>query len=98
MVQEVVHHLGALADEYYTSSVSYEAPKITVEPWEVNITALLNKNNLKWKDLVEAGTPVPTPWNKEPFDKAGYQIQKERDSLRAAKVPEEIMEALFMRQ
>jgi hypothetical protein len=98
MVHEFGHHLGALADEYYTSSVSYEAPKITVEPWEVNITALLDKNNLKWKDLVEAGTPIPTPWNKEPFDKAGYKIQKERDSLRAAKVPEEIMEALFMRQ
>jgi hypothetical protein len=98
MVHEFGHHLGALADEYYTSSVSYEAPKITVEPWEVNITALLDKNNLKWKDLVEPGTPIPTPWNKEPFDKAGYKIQKERDSLRAAKVPEEIMEALFMRQ
>jgi hypothetical protein len=98
MVHEFGHHLGALADEYYTSSVSYEAPKITVEPWEVNITALLDRNNLKWKDLVEAGTPIPTPWNKEPFDKAGYQIQKERDSLRAAKVPEEVMEALFMRQ
>jgi hypothetical protein len=98
MVHEFGHHLGALADEYYTSSVSYEAPKITVEPWEVNITALLDKNNLKWKDLVEPGTPIPTPWNKEEFDKFGYRIQKERDSLRAAKVPEEVMEALFVRQ
>jgi hypothetical protein len=98
MVHEFGHHLGALADEYYTSSVAYEAPKITLEPWEPNVTALFDKNNLKWKDLVEAGTPIPTPWNKEPFDKFGYRIQKERDSLRAAKVPEEIMEALFMRQ
>ena len=98
MVHEFGHHLGALADEYYTSSVSYEAPKITVEPWEPNVTALLDNNNLKWKDLVETGIPIPTPWNKEPFDKFGYRIQQERDSLRAAKVPEEIMEALFMRQ
>jgi hypothetical protein len=98
MVHEFGHHLGALADEYYTSSVAYEIPEIKVEPWEPNITALFDKNNLKWKDLVEAGTPIPTPWNKEPFDQFGYRIQKERDSLRAARVPEEIMEALFMRQ
>jgi hypothetical protein len=98
MVHEFGHHLGALADEYYTSSIAYEAPKITVEPWETNITALFDKNNLKWKALAEAGTPIPTPWNKEPFDKFGYRIQQERDSLRAAKVPEDIMEALFMRQ
>ncbi|MFA4864109.1 MAG: IgA Peptidase M64 [Bacteroidales bacterium] len=98
MVHEFGHHLGALADEYYTSSIAYEMPEIKVEPWEVNITALFDKNSLKWKDLVEAGTPIPTPWNKEPFDQFGYRIQQERDSLRAAKVPEEIMEALFMRQ
>jgi hypothetical protein len=98
MVHEFGHHCGALADEYYTSSVAYEIPEIKVEPWETNITALFDKNNLKWKDLVEAGTPLPTPWNKEPFDQFGYRIQQERDSLRAAKVPEEVMEALFMRQ
>lgn len=98
MVHEFGHHLGALADEYYTSSIAYEMPEIKVEPWETNITALFDKNNLKWKDLVEGGTPIPTPWNKEPFDQFGYRIQQERDSMRAAKVPEEIMEALFMRQ
>ena len=98
MVHEFGHHCGALADEYYTSSVAYEVPKVKVEPWEPNITALFDKNNLKWKDLVEERTPVPTPWNKEPFDQFGYRIQQERDSLRAAKVPEEVMEALFMRQ
>jgi hypothetical protein len=98
MVHEFGHHLGALADEYYTSSIAYEMPEIKTEPWEPNITALFDKNNLKWKDLVEEGTPLPTPWNKEPFDQFGYRIQQERDSLRAAKVPEEVMEALFMRQ
>ena len=98
MVHEFGHHLGALADEYYTSSIAYEMPEIKTEPWETNITALFDKNNLKWKDLVEDGTPLPTPWNKEPFDQFGYRIQQERDSLRAAKVPEEVMEALFMRQ
>ena len=98
MVHEFGHHMAGLADEYYTSSVSYEAPDITLEPWEHNITALLDKENLKWKDLVTPGTPLPTPWNKEAFDQFGYGIQKQRDSLRKAKVPEEVMEALFLRQ
>jgi len=98
MVHEFGHHMGGLADEYYTSSVSYEAQKITVEPWEPNVTALLNKDNLKWKALVEPETPIPTPWNKTPFDSFGYKIQKERDSLRQANVPESVMEDLFTRQ
>ncbi|RPH29558.1 MAG: peptidase M64 [Bacteroidales bacterium] len=98
MVHEMGHHMAALADEYYTSSVSYEIPKITLEPWETNVTALFDKNNLKWKDLVEESTPIPTPWNKTEFDAHGYSIQKERDSLRTAHVPENIMEDLFTRQ
>lgn len=98
MVHELGHHIAALADEYYTSSVSYEIPPVTVEPWETNVTALLDPANLKWKKLVEPGTPVPTPWNKEAFDKAGYEIQKERERLRAEKVPENVMEDLFERQ
>lgn len=98
MIHEMGHHMAALADEYYTSSVSYEIPKITVEPWETNVTALFDKNNLKWKDLVEDGTPIPTPWNKAEFDAHGYSIQKERDSLRKAHVTENIMEDLFTRQ
>ncbi|HUX97835.1 MAG TPA: M64 family metallopeptidase [Bacteroidales bacterium] len=98
MIHEMGHHIAALADEYYTSSVAYEMPEIKVEPWETNITALFDKNNLKWKDLLEPGTPVPTPWNKDEFDKAGYAIQKERDSIRAAMLPETVMEDLFRRQ
>jgi hypothetical protein len=98
MIHEFGHHMAALADEYYTSSVAYEVPEVKVEPWETNITALFDKNNLKWKDLVQEGTPLPTPWNKEEFDMAGYAIQKERDSLRKAMVAENVMEDLFMRQ
>ena len=98
MIHEFGHHIAALADEYYTSSVSYEVPEVKVEPWESNITALFDKTNLKWKDLIEDGTPLPTPWNKAEFDKAGYAIQKERDSLRKAMVPETVMEDLFSRQ
>jgi len=98
MIHEMGHHLAALADEYYTSSVAYEMPEVKVEPWETNITALFDKENLKWKDLLEEGTPLPTPWNKEAFDKAGYAIQRERDSIRKVLAPESVMEELFRKQ
>ncbi len=98
MIHEMGHHMAALADEYYTSSVSYEMPEITVEPWETNVTALFDKDSLKWKDLVEEGTPIPTPWNKEEFDAFGYKIQRERDSIRKNLLPETVMEDLFVRQ
>ncbi|MBP7506241.1 MAG: hypothetical protein KA807_00345 [Prolixibacteraceae bacterium] len=98
MIHEMGHHLAALADEYYTSSVSYEAPAITLEPWEPNVTALLDKGNLKWKDLVGEGTPLPTPWNKDVFDSYGYDIQKERKAIRAKNLPESVIEELFVRQ
>jgi hypothetical protein len=98
MVHEMGHHLAALADEYYTSSVAYEMQPVTVEPWETNITALKDPANLKWKSIVKEGTPLPTPWNKEAFDAYGYNVQHRRDSLRSAKVPEEVMEALFTEQ
>jgi hypothetical protein len=98
MIHEMGHHIAGLADEYYTSAVSYEAPAVNIEPWEPNVTAFLDKSNLKWKDLVDAGTPLPTPWNKDVFDKEGYSVQKVRDSLRKAMVKESVMEDLFTRQ
>ncbi|NWJ52741.1 MAG: peptidase M64 [Bacteroidetes bacterium] len=98
MIHELGHHIAALADEYYTSAVAYEVPKITVEPWETNITAMFDKQNLKWKNLVEPGTPLPTPWNKAAFDKFGYAIQVTRDSIRKALLSEPVMEALFVKQ
>jgi hypothetical protein len=97
-VHEFGHHFAALADEYYTSDVSYESAPITVEPWEANITALLDKENLKWKSLVEKNTPIPTPWDKEKHDNYSFEIQKERKALRAKNAPESEMEALFERE
>lgn len=97
-VHEFGHSFAALADEYYTSSVSYDMGEVTVEPWESNITALLDKENLKWKHLVDAETPLPTPWEKEKYDDFSYDIQKERKALRAKKVPEAKVEALFEKE
>jgi hypothetical protein len=63
-VHEFGHHFADLADEYYLSDVAYLPPQERVEPHEPNVTALLDPANLKWKDLVQPGTPIPTPWDK----------------------------------
>ena len=97
-VHEFGHHIAGLADEYYTSDVSYQPKEITVEPYEPNITALLDKEHLKWEKWVDADTPLPTPWDKKEYDSLSYEIQKIRRKLRAAKVPEAEVEALFARE
>jgi hypothetical protein len=97
-VHEFGHHFAALADEYYTSDVAYGAAAERLEPWEPNVTALHDPANVKWKDLVEAGTPLPTPWGKEAFEGRSREIQVERRKIRAEKRPESEMDALFVRQ
>lgn len=97
-VHEFGHHFGGLADEYYTSSVAYAPAVDRVEPWEPNVTALLDVSSLKWRALVSPFanvTPIPTPWNKEAFEIYSREIQKRRTQLRKDKRPEEEMEALF---
>jgi len=84
-----------LADEYYTSSVAQLPAAERVEPWEPNVTALLDPGNLKWKDRVEPGTPVPTPWLKDEFEKHSVEYQQRREKIRAERRPETEMEALF---
>jgi hypothetical protein len=86
-VHEFGHHFAGLADEYYTSSVAYAQSSERVEPWEPNATALLDPANLKWKDLITANTPIPTPWNKEAFETYSRDIQKRRGQLRKDKRP-----------
>jgi hypothetical protein len=94
-VHEFGHHFAALADEYYTSDVAYGTDTPIVEPWEPNITALLDPVALKWKDLVTPGTALPTAWPKEEYEAFSKQIQDRRKALRKAKAPEKEMDALF---
>jgi hypothetical protein len=96
-IHEFGHHFAGLGDEYYTSPVAYatggtEHP----EPWEPNITA--NGARPKWMEMVTPGTPLPTPWNKEAFEKQQREYQAERRKLREANVPESEMDALFRRE
>jgi len=97
-VHEFGHHFAGLADEYYTSQVAYLPPAKPVEPWEPNVTALLDPTNLKWKDLVSAGTPLPTPWRKDEFEAQEREIQTQRHELRAQNRPEREIDLLFQQE
>jgi hypothetical protein len=81
-LHEFGHSFGGLGDEYYTSSVAYNDfyPR-GVEPTEPNITALLDPENLKWKEYVSPGVIVPTPWEKEAFDEMDLAYQKIRTEI-----------------
>jgi len=98
-VHEFGHHFAALADEYYTSDVAYETGGTDLpEPWEPNITALKDPSRLKWRDLVEPGTPIPTPWDKAEYETHSRDTQARRRALLAKKVPEAEVDALFREQ
>ncbi len=92
-VHEFGHHFAGLADEYYTSDVAYATGVEHPEPWEPNITA--DGTHPKWAALVSPGVPLPTPWNKEEFEKHSRDIQARRRKLRAENRPETEMDALF---
>ncbi len=60
-LHEFGHNFTWLADEYYSSDVSYgDYVDIKYEPVQPNVTTLVNFNK-KWKKMIKPGTPVPTP-------------------------------------
>ncbi len=59
-VHELAHGLAGLADEYGYDTTYQNYYKSDVEPWEPNITTLVDFES-KWKHLVADTTPVPTP-------------------------------------
>jgi hypothetical protein len=94
-IHEFGHHLAGLADEYYTSDVAYRPPVEKIEPWEPNVTALLPGASLKWNSLVSPGTLIPTPWDKEAFERYSREMQNRRRQLRKENRPEAEIDALF---
>jgi hypothetical protein len=60
-MHEFGHGFAGLADEYYSSTVAYdEFYPLDVEPWEPNITTMVDFSS-KWKKELAEGIPVPTP-------------------------------------
>lgn len=97
-VHEFGHHFAGLADEYYTSESVYVPNADRLEPWEKNVTALKDPEQLKWKHLVTPGTPLPTPWSKEAYETHSNDVQKRRRQVRAQRKPESEMDSLFVAQ
>ncbi len=76
-IHELGHGLAGLADEYgYDNTFEDYYPK-NVEPWEKNITTLVDFSS-KWEKDVKKRTPIPTPPdsiylnNIGAFEGAGY--------------------------
>jgi hypothetical protein len=60
-LHEFGHAFAGLADEYYTSDVAVEDfYPLDKEPWEPNITTLVNFED-KWKNMMGENTSIPTP-------------------------------------
>ncbi|MCF6171661.1 MAG: IgA Peptidase M64 [Bacteroidales bacterium] len=79
LTHEFGHGFAGLADEYYNNSTSYGGfYNLKIEPWEPNITTLVNFAD-KWKNLVKKRTPVPTPQTEKyskrigAFEGGGYE-------------------------
>lgn len=70
-VHEFGHGFAGLGDEYYNSSVAYsDFYDIQAEPWEPNLTTLVDFHG-KWEDMILEGVPVPTPPRKKYKNKLG---------------------------
>ncbi len=60
-VHEFGHGFAGLADEYDDGSTSFnDMYPADLEPWEPNITTLVNFET-KWKGMLAPSTPIPTP-------------------------------------
>jgi hypothetical protein len=94
-VHEFGHHFADLGDEYYfNAEVAYSAANLRVEPWEPNITALLDANDLKWKALVSPGVPIPTPWPKREYENSARDSQTQIERMHVAGAPAAAIESV----
>ncbi len=70
-VHEFGHSFAGLADEYFYTEEEDSTYPLDIEPWEPNITTMVDFNS-KWKDMLTPGVEIPTPWT----DKGGSRADK----------------------
>jgi hypothetical protein len=69
-IHEFGHLFAGLGDEYVGGVEYSDFYPAGVEPWEPNLTTLVNFES-KWKGMLPAGTPVPTPAKPDNKQKLG---------------------------
>lgn len=79
VVHEFGHSFAGLADEYAYEQEQLNMYPLDIEPWEPNITTLVQFDK-KWKNLLDPKTPIPTPLNNKKytlgaFEGAGYSLK-----------------------
>ncbi|MEI9972147.1 MAG: M64 family metallopeptidase [Ignavibacteriota bacterium] len=85
VVHEFSHEFAGLADEYYfTDQCSKGADRH--EPWRPNVTLSATAKDAKWAAMISA--PVPSPWQKEPFEKKSVSFVSRYFKVRNGGGPE----------
>ena len=69
-VHEFGHLLLGLGDEYVGGAAYNDFYPLDVEPWEANLTTLVDFDK-KWKSKLSPSTPIPTPINAKEPNKLG---------------------------
>jgi hypothetical protein len=59
-LHEFGHLFAGLADEYVGGVEYFDYYPTSIEPWEPNLTTLVDFDK-KWKNMLPEGTPIPTP-------------------------------------
>lgn len=71
IIHELGHGFAGLGDEYYNTEVAYsEFYPTDIEPWEPNLTTLVDFSS-KWKNMLNDSIPVPTPPQPRYMNKLG---------------------------
>lgn len=68
VVHEFGHSFGGLADEYYYDDQYSTVYPSDTEPWEQNITTLVDFGS-KWRDMLPKGVKIPTTPSKKEKDR-----------------------------
>ena len=83
LVHEFGHAYAGLGDEYFYDDGYESMYPADTEPWEPNLTTLVDFQS-KWADLLPKGTPVPTPPDPKVPNYRKITSEKEQRLLDAA--------------